>query len=155
MTPLFKKLNYKNQEEIIVLNAPQSFEWELSEMKANTAVFTRLEKVESVCFIMCFVTTQTEIADFFAAINPKLNGDTTIWVCYPKSSSKNYTCNFNRDNGFSSAGEYGLEPVRQVAIDNDWSGLRFRKVEYILKITRRESFALTPEAKKRTSNKGK
>jgi len=39
-----------------------------------------------------------------------------------------------------------------VAIDKDWSVLRFRKVEFIKKITRRSSMALTKEAKKRTTN---
>jgi len=33
--------------------------------------------------------------------------------------------------------------------------LRFRKVEFIKTITRRESFAITKEAKKRTTQKGK
>jgi hypothetical protein len=28
-------------------------------------------------------------------------------------------------------GEYNLEPVRQVAIDKDWSALRFRRVDKI------------------------
>jgi hypothetical protein len=41
-----------------------------------------------------------------------------------------------------------------VAIDEDWSALRFRKVEFIKTITRRESYALTTEAKKRTTQKG-
>ena len=52
-------------------------------------------------------------------------------------------------------GQYNLEPVRLVAIDEDWSALRFRKVEYIKKITRKESYALTAEAKNRTTQKGK
>jgi hypothetical protein len=41
-----------------------------------------------------------------------------------------------------------------VAIDEDWSALRFRRVNHIKNITRKESFALTKEAKERTSQKG-
>jgi hypothetical protein len=41
-----------------------------------------------------------------------------------------------------------------VAIDEDWSALRFRDVAFVKKITRRESFALTEEAKNRTTQKG-
>jgi hypothetical protein len=55
----------------------------------------------------------------------------------------------------TSLGKYNLEPVRQVSIDDDFSALRFRKVEFIKTITRRESFAITKEAKKRTTQKGK
>jgi hypothetical protein len=42
-----------------------------------------------------------------------------------------------------------------VAIDEDWSALRFRKVGYIKTITRRESFAMSKVAKERTTQKGK
>jgi len=37
-----------------------------------------------------------------------------------------------------------------VAIDEDWSALRFGKVEFIKKMTR--SFAITDEGKKKTGN---
>lgn len=63
-------------------------------------------------------------------------------------TSKNYKCDFNRDSGWTSLGKYNLEPVRQVAIDDDFSALRFRKVEFIKTITRRDCFAITKEAKK-------
>jgi hypothetical protein len=106
-------------------------------------------------FVICFVTTQIEIEQFISAIYQKLKGDAIIWLCYPKMTSKNYKCDFNRDSGWTSMGKYNLEPVRQVAIDDDFSALRFRKVEFIKTITRRESFAITREAKKRTTQKGK
>lgn len=41
-------------------------------------------------------------------------------------TSKNYKCDFNRDSEWISLGKYNLEPVRQVAIDDDFSALRFR-----------------------------
>jgi hypothetical protein len=96
-----------------------------------------------------------EIEQFISAIYQKLKGDAVIWLCYPKMTLKNYKCDFNRDSGWTSLGKYNLEPVRQVAIDDDFSALRFRKVEFIKTITRGESFAITREAKKRTTQKGK
>lgn len=154
MTPLFKKLNYKDQKEILAVNAPKSFADELTAMNANAKIVTDLQEASNVEFAICFLTTQPEIDDFMSKMDEKINGDATIWLCYPKASSKKYTCDFNRDTGFSSVGKYGFEPVRQVAIDEDWSSLRFRKVEFIKTITRRESFALTKEAKRRTTKKG-
>ncbi|NIJ52944.1 hypothetical protein [Dyadobacter arcticus] len=71
MTPLFKKLNYKEHKQIVAINAPESFADELSAMKTK--------------------------------------------------------CDFNRDTGFAAVGKYGFEPVRQVAIDDDWSSLKFKK----------------------------
>jgi hypothetical protein len=157
MTPLFKKLNYKGQKDIYAVNSPDSFQTELAALSESTEVniHDHIAKAETVEFAICFVKTQSEIDQFISGLSDKLEGDAIVWLCYPKSSSKKYSCDFNRDTGFGILGTYGLEPVRQVAIDEDWSALRFRKVEYIKKITRRESYALTEEAKKRTTKKGK
>jgi hypothetical protein len=153
MTPLFKKLNFKDHKSILVVNSPKSFENELSEMSNITQIEKKEEDITAIEFALCFATTQIEIDSFITAVNPKILGDAVIWLCYPKSTSKNYKCDFNRDTGWAIVGELGFEPVRQVAIDEDWSALRFRKVEYIKTITRRESYALTTEAKKRTTQK--
>jgi hypothetical protein len=153
MTPLFKKLNFKDHKSILVVNSPKSFENELSEMSNIAQIEKKEEDITEIEFAICFATTQIEIDSFITAINPKILGDAVIWLCYPKGTSKNYKCDFNRDTGWAIVGELGFEPVRMVAIDEDWSALRFRKVEYIKTITRRESYALTTEAKKRTTQK--
>ena len=46
-------------------------------------------------------------------------------------------------------GAAGFEPVRQVAIDEDWSALRFRRVEHVKTLTRSKAMALTEEGKER------
>jgi hypothetical protein len=73
-----------------------------------------------------------------------------IWIAYPKQSSKKYKCEFNRDTGWEVIGKLGFEPVKQVAIDEDWSALRFRRVEFIATLTRRNSMALSEQGKART-----
>lgn len=155
MTPLFKKLNFKGQKNIVAINSPISFDKELKEMSKIATLQKELTEIAEVEFAICFLTTQNEIDNFVSEVYPKLKGDAIIWLCYPKMTSKNYKCDFNRDTGWSSLGKYNLEPVRQVSIDDDFSALRFRKVEFIRTITRRESFALTEDAKKRTTQKGK
>jgi len=155
MTPLFKKLNYKEQPNIVAINSPKTFDNELEEMSKRATIIKDFMELIDTEFVICFVTTQIEIEQFISAIYQKLKGDAIIWLCYPKMTSKNYKCDFNRDSGWTSMGKYNLEPVRQVAIDDDFSALRFRKVEFIKTITRRESFAITREAKKRTTQKGK
>jgi hypothetical protein len=54
-----------------------------------------------------------------------------IWFAYPKGSSKRYSCEFNRDSGWNVIRAAGFESVRMVAIDEDWSALRFRRLEYV------------------------
>jgi hypothetical protein len=153
MTALFKKLNFKEQNTIVIVNAPASFDIELAEMKNHITIVSKLAKVKSIEFILVFVTMQAEIDIVVKEIDVKLNGDAIVWFCYPKGTSKKYKCDFNRDTGWASVAKLNFEPVRQVAIDEDWSALRFRKVEYIKTITRREDYALTAEAKNRTTQK--
>ena len=154
MTPLLKKLNFKDQEQLHVLNSPESFFGELQEMKSVATVVTDLEEIQGIEFLIAFVTNKKEIENLVRSIDRKLIGDVIFWICYPKATSKKYSCDFNRDTGFEILGEFDFEGVRQVALDEDWSALRFRKVNYIKNITRKESFALTKEAKERTSQKG-
>jgi hypothetical protein len=58
-------------------------------------------------------------------------GDALLWFAYPKGTSKRYHCEFNRDTGWQVIRDAGFDSVRQVAIDEDWSALRFRRVEFI------------------------
>jgi hypothetical protein len=44
-------------------------------------------------------------------------------------------------------GKAGFEPVRMVAIDEDWSALRFRRVEFIKTMNRPEEVRLTKKKK--------
>lgn len=39
MTPTFKKLNFKNHKEIVVLNMPDSFKAEVLEMSKEATLF--------------------------------------------------------------------------------------------------------------------
>lgn len=146
MNALFKKLNFRDQKGILVLNYPDSFTKEVEEMSSETSFLFGIKQAKEIGFAIIFVKKKIEIEEAIASI-PKLAGDATLWFCYPKGTSKNYKCDFNRDTGWSALGEYGLEPVRMVSIDDDWSALRFRKVEYIKNMSRRENTALTKEGK--------
>ena len=151
---LFKKLNYKKQESILALNYPDSFEKDLQSMEKNAIVYRNLQDASDVLeFVIAFGKTQKEVAELTRGIGPRLSEDAVFWFSYPKQSSKKYTCEFNRDTGWEVMAEFDLEPVRQVAIDADWSALRFRNVDKIAKITRREGFALTQKGTERTRNK--
>jgi hypothetical protein len=92
-----------------------------------------------------FVTTLDEIETCARQLALRIHGDAIIWMCYPKKSSKAYTCNFNRDTGWAPLGKLGLEPVRQVAIDQDWSALRFRKIEFIPCMTRAKEMRISSQ----------
>jgi hypothetical protein len=144
MTPLFKKLNLSTQTSIAVLNAPASFDTETAQLK-NIEIVTKLAKSAKHDFVIAFAITLKELDSYSKAIASSTEGDTIVWLAYPKKSSKKYKCEFNRDSGWTELASAGFEPVRQVAIDEDWSALRFRRVAFIKTMTR--SFAMTDEGK--------
>jgi hypothetical protein len=145
MSSLFSKLNLKSQTEIVVLNSPESFEPELTALSG--AVLRELEPTGNTIFLLAFVTKQEEVDEIATIAVAKTQGDTLIWLAYPKGSSKNYKCEFNRDDGWAMLGNLGFEAVRQVAIDQDWSALRFRRVEFIKTMSRDRKRAISERGK--------
>ena len=120
---------------------------EMKAMSEFTRVESELKGKEKSGFVLCFCTKQTEVDSLAKKVSDTLEGDGLLWVVYPKGTSKKYKCDFNRDNGWTELGKLGFEPVRMVAIDEDWSALRFRRVDFIKNMTR--SSALTEVGKKR------
>lgn len=149
MDALFKKLNFKDQSAIFALNFPENLLPHLDAMKPITTVKQKVSTKDEINFALIFAITQKQLDEAIHAVAPNLKGDAIFWVAYPKGSSKKYKCEFNRDTGWQVIGSYGMEGVRQVAIDEDWSALRFRKVEYIKNFTRNEKMILSQEGKAR------
>lgn len=140
--PTFAKLNLKDQREIVVLNAPASFQSELKSLKGVT-VRRDAKGGGDIDFSLAFVMTQKEVDTIGPLVAKKAKGDAVVWFAYPKGSSKRYKSQINRDNGWAVMGKAGFEPVRMVAIDEDWSALRFRRVEFIKTMNRPEEVRLT------------
>ncbi|MCX6610083.1 MAG: hypothetical protein NTW74_04445 [Acidobacteria bacterium] len=152
MNAIFKKLNFKAQPVIHILNAPVAFQPAMEEMKGLTTIQTDLGKAKDIAFTMIFATKQKEVDQFADRIAKQSIEDAVIWMVYPKGTSKKYTCEFNRDNGWKRLGEHDFEPVRMVAIDEDWSALRFRRAEKIKTMTRSRAISAAGEEKiKKTS----
>jgi hypothetical protein len=130
MPSAFEKLNYKQQREILVVNAPSTFEPEIAALEG--ALVRRDPKaVKAVHFALVFATRQVEVDALSRVLAAKAEGDALVWFAYPKGTSRRYKCEFNRDTGWSTIRGLGFDSVRQVAIDEDWSALRFRRPEYI------------------------
>jgi hypothetical protein len=146
MTPLFKKLNLGIQTPVFVLNAPAAFGLEL---KALAPAALQHKVTGPVQFALAFVITQAELDTASTQLTQAAVGDAILWLAYPKGTSKKYKCEFNRDGGWAVLGAAGFEPVRQVAIDEDWSALRFRRAEFIKTITRNPAGAISKVGQQR------
>jgi hypothetical protein len=153
MSELLKKLNFKDQKEMLILNAPEDFEPFLKEIKSATKVITELKAGKEISFAIAFVQTQKEVDNFAPKIANALVGDGLLWMAYPKGTSKKYKSEISRDKGWGVLGTLGFETVRLIAINDDWSCMRFRKAEYIKSMNRSEKFTMSKEGKEKTKKK--
>ena len=140
MQALLKKMNYNGTDAILLLNAPEAFEKEMTNLPN---VYVDINKIDNVSYAIIFVNNSIMVEEAVAQIKDKLVGDILLWFCYAKKSSKKYRCDLDRDHGWQSVGQLGFEPVRMVAVDEDFSALRFRHVDYIKKMTRSKDMRIS------------
>lgn len=146
MATVFAKLNLKDHKLIVVLDSPSSFESELAALQ-GVEVLRDLKKAEQVTFSLAFVTTPQQVDALAPKLARKAEGDAILWFAYPKGTSKRYKSQISRDHGWNVLGQEGFEPVRMVAIDEDWSAKRFRRATFIKNMTRPKNHRLTDRAK--------
>lgn len=120
----------KDRQEMVVLSPPESFLPVMAELPAVT-IHAHLEGVEQTGFVLAFVTRKAEIDRLAPLIAGKAPGDAAVWFAYPKGSSRRYSCDFNRDTGWEQLEAAGFETVRAIAIDDDWTALRFRRSAFV------------------------
>jgi len=147
---VLKKLNFKEKgQSVLILNAPQSYDGIKSSFEGEVHSQPEGEEYD---FVQVFGTSNQELQSLAKTAVQYVNEDGLLWLCYPKKSSKVYKgSDCSRDTVAGLLAEENYEPVRQVAIDEDWSALRFRRIDKIKKMTR--NFAVTEEGKKRTEQK--
>ena len=130
MPDLRKKLNLKDQDPLLILNLPESFQTVLGELSHQKIVTSEGKAIEAD-FLLVFVQTLRDVQRAAELVTSKTQGDAVVWMAYPKQTAKKYNCEFHRDTGWKSLEEIGLRGVRQVAIDLDWSAIRFRRLKFI------------------------
>jgi hypothetical protein len=147
MHPLLRKLQHKSGD-VVVLSAPEQMEPVLEEWAREVRVRTRLAGDEA--FVLRFVMSRADIEATAAPTVAALADDAVLWFAYPKKSSRRYRSDVGRDDSWQALGNLGFEPVRQVAVDEDFSALRFRHADRIATLIRDPSRALSDRGRART-----
>lgn len=74
--------------------------------------------------VVAFARNQAELDEVAAPAIEAARQDRLAWIAYPKGGKLG--TDLNRDVLAALLTERGVQPVRQVAIDETWSALRFR-----------------------------
>jgi hypothetical protein len=136
MDPILEKMNFKEGMKIKVWNTPADLIPRLESWKKSGWM---TEEYQKTTFVLAFVQTEEEEKKYFEKLVDNCRNDELLWMAYPKGSSKKYKAQINRDSGWKIIGDHDFEGVRQIAIDEDWSALRFRHIRYIKTLTRKFS----------------
>lgn len=127
MKTLLQKLGYKPGTPALVWRLPET----LSRGELGT-----LSEGEEPTFRLAFVHTRAELAEAAEEVARSHQPGGHLWFAYPKQSGAIHS-DISRDHGWEALAALNLLPVTQIALDADWSALRFRRREEIARLTRR------------------
>jgi hypothetical protein len=74
--------------------------------------------------VIAFARHQADLAVAVGLAIEAARQDKLAWIAYPKAGQLG--TDLNRDSLVRAMVEFGVRPVRQIAIDEVWSALRFR-----------------------------
>ena len=131
MKKLVEKLNYKGQERIALINAEERFNLLLSVELEDVKIDREIDPRFPYDFIILFVRSVSAVEHRAPSARHNLLADGVLWFCYPKKTSKRYSSDIDRDHGWKVLNDAGLYGIRMVAVDDDWSALRFRNIKFI------------------------
>lgn len=137
MTYLLKKLNYKGQERIAIINADESFTENVSNILPDVRIDKKIDPRFPYGFIILFVKEESEVENLAPLAIHNLVADGILWFCYPKKSSKKAISALSRDYGWKTLNDTGFYGIRMISIDETWSALRFRNIKYIKSVSGR------------------
>jgi hypothetical protein len=118
--PVAERLQVKGDRRLAVVGASQSLE-KLIGAKAARADLTKAD------VILLFAPNRARLQTDLPAVLKKAPAASILWVAYPKLTSP-IAADLNRDEIRSLVPKFRLDTVSQIAIDDDWSALRLKRV---------------------------
>ncbi|MBC5775795.1 YdeI/OmpD-associated family protein [Pontibacter sp. KCTC 32443] len=125
MPAICQKLQLKAPYNLLLLNAPAGLknEFEQEGGEVTEAATTTTQNAYDV--VQLFVANKEELDILGPQAISALKPGGILWIAYPKKTS-GIKSDLTRDHGWVTIKELGYEGVRQIAIDDTWSSLRFK-----------------------------
>ena len=122
MNPILKKMFFKGQSPVLLLFAPPEFK----KISKDFGVPVHATVKGKYGFTLAFVKSLADGGKLAKTLGKAVEEGGTLWVAYPKGTSKKYKSDYNRDTGNALMEKHGWEGVSLVALDEDWSAMRFK-----------------------------
>jgi len=118
--PVAERLQVKGERRLAVIGAPADLDKAIGVKKARA-------DAAKADVILLFVPNRAELDAQLPMVLKKALPTAILWLAYPKLTS-NLAADLSRDVIHALAPKYGLDTVSQIAIDDDWSALRLKRV---------------------------
>lgn len=123
------KLKLQTEKSFWLLNATESARSMFDDFNPKTKIGAK----DLMAQVVVFVHNSAELNEWVRRFSGRVTNDVLLWLAYPKKSS-NIKSDLGRDTFMEMVP--GFEPVSLVAIDDQWSAMRFRKAGTIKKSIR-------------------
>ncbi len=121
-----KKLQIKAGQRGALLNVAANYQAVLDPLPDGADLVGLTN--DKLDFVLLFVQDSQELKQWEETAVSALKSGGLLWIAYPKKSSGIKT-DMTRDKGWAALYDKGLRPIRQIAVDDTWSALRFRPAE--------------------------
>jgi hypothetical protein len=129
-TTTAKKLGIKPGTPILLLNAPEGGVKLLGKLPEGVTI-TKSARTEHP-FVLAFVQNKFDVDQIGPTAVKATKPEGALWFAYPKRTGSIKT-DITRDVGWSALYDLRYRPVTQIAIDETWTGFRFRPIELVKK----------------------
>lgn len=120
-TPLAKKLGITHTSNVVLVGAPGEYKSLLGPLSGEVNFGSRISQATDVVHVFC--TRRAELQKMLARYREALMPTATVWVSWPKKSSKVPT-DITEDTIREVALPLGFVDVKVCAIDDVWSALK-------------------------------
>lgn len=132
-SPMAKKLRLMAEHKIAILNAPDGY---LELLRPGPAdVSTQVEPSQTYDAVQLFVKDSDELRRLGSAAIRAAKPNALLWITYPKGGKTRGATDLpatpwwvERDVLGEITSETGYKPVSFVAVDDNWTALRFKRV---------------------------
>jgi hypothetical protein len=121
--PLLKKMKLKPDQRAAIVNAPDGYVEAFQPLPADVELATQL--TGTFDWVQLFVKTQAELAQVIAQIRFALKPTGTLWITFPKGSSKIQT-DLTRDKGWDALQSLDLKWITLISVNETWSAFSLR-----------------------------
>jgi hypothetical protein len=118
--PVAERLQVKGERRLAVIGASTAVDRKIGAGKQRC-------DVSQADVVLLFATDRAHLNSTLPDLLKKVSMGAIIWIAYPKLTSKLAT-DLSRNLIHALAANSGLDAVSQIAIDDDWSAMRIKRI---------------------------